>query len=146
VPRRTPPAVSVTSAPQSLAADQSRRASRYLLQMGVRVACFLLAVLLWRHVPVWVSILLIVGAVVLPYTAVLFANAGRERVAGGTAVDLPQLSAGPATRPAAPRPTDGRTTDHRAAPKDTGDSRASGDSDDRASHDRTTDERSTDDR
>lgn len=114
--------------------------------MGVRVACFLLAVLLWRHVPVWVSILLIVGAVVLPYTAVLFANAGRERVAGGTAVDLPQLSAGPATRPAAPRPTDNRTTAHAAAPEDSGARRTSQNPDDRAFHDRTTDERSTDDR
>ncbi|GIG25833.1 DUF3099 domain-containing protein [Cellulomonas denverensis] len=97
MPRRTPPAVSVTSAPQSLAADQSRRASRYLIQMGIRVACFLLAVLLWKHVPLWVSILFIVGAVVLPYTAVLFANAGRERVeSSGAMMAGPELTTGPA--------------------------------------------------
>jgi hypothetical protein len=69
----------VTDAPEPLAVDQARRARSYLTQMGVRVVCFLLAVLLWTHVPLWVSIALMVGAVVLPYTAVLFANAGRER-------------------------------------------------------------------
>ncbi|HEY0217106.1 MAG TPA: DUF3099 domain-containing protein [Cellulomonas sp.] len=76
--RRTP-VQRVTDAPEPLAADQARRARRYLAQMAVRLVCFLLAVLLWHRVPLWVSLLLIVGAVVLPYTAVLFANAGRER-------------------------------------------------------------------
>ncbi|MEV7971581.1 DUF3099 domain-containing protein [Cellulomonas sp. NPDC089187] len=94
--RRTPPVVSVTSAPKSLADDQSRRASRYLIQMGIRVACFLLTVLLWRHVPLWLSILFLVGAVILPYTAVLFANAGRERGIGSDAtMTPPELTAGP---------------------------------------------------
>lgn len=98
MPKRNPPAISVTSAPQSLAADQSRRVSRYLIQMGVRVACFLLAVLLWKHVPLWLSILFLVGAVLLPYTAVLFANAGRERVeSSGTMMAGPELTSGPDT-------------------------------------------------
>jgi predicted exporter len=57
----------------------SRRQSRYLIQMSVRVVAFLLAVLTWNHIPHWVSLVLIVAAVVLPYVAVLFANAGRER-------------------------------------------------------------------
>lgn len=96
--RRTPdPAQSITSAPEPLGADQARRARRYLVQMGIRVVCFLLAALLWAHVPLWVSLTLIVGAVVLPYTAVLFANAGRERQAvGPVAVLPPSLPAGPA--------------------------------------------------
>ncbi len=69
----------VTDAPEPLAVDQARRARRYLAQMGVRLLCFLLAVLLWQRVPLWAGLLLLVGAVVLPYVAVLFANAGRER-------------------------------------------------------------------
>jgi hypothetical protein len=69
----------VTDAPESLAADQARRTRNYLWQMGLRVVCFLLAVVLWPHVPLWVSLTLLVGAVVLPYVAVLLVNAGRER-------------------------------------------------------------------
>lgn len=111
--RRTPDAAqSVTSAPEPLAADQSRRARRYLLQMGIRVVCFLLAVLLWQRVPFWVSLLLIVGAVVLPYIAVLFANAGRERQEAGPQAVLPPLldAAGPprADAPSQPRPAPAR--------------------------------------
>ena len=71
--------ISITSAPEPLADDLARRTRRYLLQMGIRTLCFVLAVVLWGVVPSWVSLLFIVGAVVLPYVAVLFANAGRER-------------------------------------------------------------------
>ena len=39
------PVYSVTSAPQSLQDDQSYRMHRYLLSMGTRTVCFLLAVL-----------------------------------------------------------------------------------------------------
>lgn len=109
--RRTPDAAqSITGAPESLAVDQARRARRYLVQMGIRVVCFLLAVLLWQHVPLWVSLVLIVGAVVLPYIAVLFANAGRERRDDAPPGVLPRaLDAAPPVRPVAPppaRPTD----------------------------------------
>lgn len=69
----------ITSAPASLADDQARRQRRYLVQMGVRVLCFLGAILAWPHVPRVVAIVLIVVAAVLPYIAVLGANAGRER-------------------------------------------------------------------
>lgn len=104
--RRTPDAAqSITGAPESLAADQARRARRYLVQMGIRVVCFLLAVLLWQRVPLWVSLVLIVGAVVLPYIAVLFANAGRERRDDAPPGVLPRvLDAAPPVRPVAPPP------------------------------------------
>ncbi|MCM0640382.1 DUF3099 domain-containing protein [Cellulomonas wangsupingiae] len=69
----------ITSAPEPLADDLARRQRRYLWQMGVRVVCFVAAGLLWGHVPVAVSIVLLVAATVLPYVAVLLANAGRER-------------------------------------------------------------------
>lgn len=74
----------ITGAPEPLAVDQSRRERRYLIQMGIRLVCFLLAVILWNRVPAWLSWLLIAGAVVLPYVAVLLANAGRERQQPGT--------------------------------------------------------------
>jgi hypothetical protein len=69
----------ITSAPASLADDQARRQRRYLLQMAARVLCFVAAILLWRHVPLAVGITLVAAATVLPYIAVLGANAGRER-------------------------------------------------------------------
>ena len=71
--------VKITSAPEPLTSDMSRRQSRYLIQMGIRVVCFLAAVLTWGKIPMAVSIVLLVATVVLPYSAVLFANAGRER-------------------------------------------------------------------
>ena len=79
LPPEQPPVHTITSAPPSLSADQARRQRSYLLQMAVRVLCFVGAVLSFHHVPLAVTIVLVVGAVVLPYTAVLVANAGRER-------------------------------------------------------------------
>ena len=71
---------SVTSAPQSLQDDQSYRMRRYLLSMGTRTVCFLLAVLflavLHWTIAGWV---MVIGAVVLPYVAVVMANVSRSR-------------------------------------------------------------------
>jgi hypothetical protein len=86
----------ITNAPEPLGADMSRRQSRYLIQMSIRVVAFLAAVLTWNHIPMWVSLLFIVAAVVLPYVAVLFANAGRERNDGDVDyLDPRELGAGP---------------------------------------------------
>lgn len=69
----------ITTAPEPLADDVARRTRRYLVQMGIRLVCFVLAVTTWGRIPPWLSGLLLVGAVVLPYVAVILANAGRER-------------------------------------------------------------------
>lgn len=105
---------SITSAPEPLADDQSRRMSRYLVQMGIRIACFLAAIFLAEG---WLRWVLVVAAVVLPYSAVLFANAGRDRVAYDTS---PLTPAGPAALPATPHAPDaapaagpGRIVEHR---------------------------------
>lgn len=91
--------ISITSAPEPLADDLARRTRRYLLQMGIRTLCFVLAVVLWGVVPAWASLLFILGAVVLPYVAVLFANAGRERTDTGPAyLDPRGIGAGPGDR------------------------------------------------
>ena len=73
--RPTPEIHRITDAGVSLSAEQAGRTRRYLWAMGIRTACVLGAVLApspWR----WV---LAVGAVGLPYIAVVMANAGRER-------------------------------------------------------------------
>ncbi|UJP38846.1 DUF3099 domain-containing protein [Cellulomonas palmilytica] len=77
--RREEPVQRITAAPEPLGEDVARRQRRYLAQMGIRIVCFVLAIVTWSHVPTWVSLVLVVAAVVLPYVAVIFANAGRER-------------------------------------------------------------------
>lgn len=64
----------ITGARRSLSEDIKARQTRYLLSMGVRTACFLLAIVTAGPVR-WV---LFGAAVVLPYLAVVIANGGRE--------------------------------------------------------------------
>lgn len=68
----------ITSAPEPLGESIQGRQRRYLISMSIRTACVLLAVI----VPGWPRWLFIAGAVFLPYIAVIFANAGRERGEG----------------------------------------------------------------
>ncbi|MEQ7123478.1 DUF3099 domain-containing protein [Actinopolymorpha sp. B11F2] len=69
------PTFRVTTAPKSLKADVRSREVRYLLSMGVRTVCFVMAFVTQGTLR-W---LLIVAAFILPYIAVVIANAGRER-------------------------------------------------------------------
>ena len=70
---------SVSDVGQSLSKDQSSRAKRYFISMMVRTLCFILAVILPSPYR-WFALL---GAVTLPYFAVVIANAGRETVTRG---------------------------------------------------------------
>ena len=98
-------AVRITSAPTPLADDIAARTRRYLLQMSVRVVCFLGAV----AVDHWTRWLLLAGAVVLPYIAVVLANAGRERGGDpGTFLAPPALPAAPPTAGVGPGPSGDR--------------------------------------
>ncbi|MFF8385220.1 DUF3099 domain-containing protein [Streptomyces kanasensis] len=99
----------ITGARQGLADDVRGRQRRYVISMTVRTLAVIAAAALWnveRHVAV---VALVLGAV-LPYVAVVIANAGRE-----TAPKLPStfVSAPPVARPVleAPRPQDGTATD-----------------------------------
>ena len=65
------PVQSVTSAPVSAADDQGHRVRRYLLTMGIRVGCGALAL----FTEGWVRWTFVALAVVLPYIAVVMANA-----------------------------------------------------------------------
>ncbi len=84
--RHTEPVVqSVTSAPESLADEQAARIKRYLLTMGVRTVCFVLAAITGtRGAPWWVWGSFALLAVVLPYIAVVMANAVSPRSEGVT--------------------------------------------------------------
>lgn len=77
VPNRpgTEPVYRITGVRRSYLEEQHQRTVRYLISMGVRTACFIGAILTGGPLR-WV---LVGGAVLLPYLAVVFANAGRER-------------------------------------------------------------------
>ena len=69
----------VTEAQVSKSADIAYRQRRYLIMMGIRAVCFVVAVVLYvSHVPWWLIAILVAGAIFIPYFAVIFANAGRE--------------------------------------------------------------------
>lgn len=81
MPRREPEPVRITSAPRSRSADIGQRQRRYLISMGIRTVCFVLAVV-FRHVQplMWTFI---VASFILPYVAVVMANAGSSPDPGG---------------------------------------------------------------
>lgn len=73
--KKEPEVFSISKVETSLTQDQAGRQRRYLISMGLRTACFVGGILSQGALR-WT---LIVCAVVLPYFAVVIANAGRER-------------------------------------------------------------------
>lgn len=65
----------ITSAPRSHADDQHARFVKYTISMSVRMVCLVLALVVTGPL-MWVFI---AGAVILPYVAVVIANASREQ-------------------------------------------------------------------
>lgn len=92
---RSSEAVRITTAAASRNEDINARQKRYLLSMSLRSACFIGAVIVGPGLLCW---FLIAGALVLPYIAVVLANASAPRSDGfellDTAYGLPQLTAG----------------------------------------------------
>lgn len=68
----------ITGARTGLAEDVRGRQRRYVISMTVRTASVILAATLW-NVERYVAIVALVLGAVLPYIAVVIANAGRER-------------------------------------------------------------------
>ncbi|QCR43584.1 hypothetical protein C1N91_08550 [Curtobacterium sp. SGAir0471] len=67
---------SITSLPDSPELDRAHRLSKYVWQMAVRVVCFIGAVLIWTTWHTWLAVIPIVLAAVIPWVAVILANAG----------------------------------------------------------------------
>jgi hypothetical protein len=76
--RRKPRAQLVTEARRSLSDDIAYRQKRYLIMMAIRLLCFVAAVLLFVNHAGWLTGIPLVGAIAIPYFAVVFANGGRE--------------------------------------------------------------------
>ncbi|EWT06601.1 hypothetical protein N864_18795 [Intrasporangium chromatireducens Q5-1] len=68
----------MTSAQTSSTDDQSARVKRYLTMMGLRIVCFGVVFITTG----WLRWVAIIGAVALPYFAVVVANAVRPREVG----------------------------------------------------------------
>jgi hypothetical protein len=65
---------SISSVRQPLSVDQDKRARKYVFSMTIRILCFIGA--FWAEG--WLRWLLLTGSLVLPWIAVVVANAGLE--------------------------------------------------------------------
>lgn len=83
--KRAVPAV--TSLPESPQAESDHRVRRYAITMSIRIACFFLMVLVQPYG--WYTWVFAIAAAVLPYIAVVFANAGSDSTE--TAAESPML-------------------------------------------------------
>ncbi|MEU6475917.1 DUF3099 domain-containing protein [Streptomyces sp. NPDC047017] len=92
----------ITGARTGLQEDVRGRQRRYVISMAVRTLSVLLAVVLW-NVERYVAIVALVLGAVLPYVAVVIANAGRE--------NAPNLPSTFVTLPAKPMITAPRGTE-----------------------------------
>ncbi|MEK6647761.1 MAG: DUF3099 domain-containing protein [Actinomycetota bacterium] len=72
----------ITSAQQGLSDDLPGRQRRYFISMMIRTAFFIAAVI----VPSPYRWFCVIAAVILPYFAVVIANAGRETIDPGSAI------------------------------------------------------------
>ena len=107
-------AVRITSAPRSRADDIAARQKRYIYSMGLRTVCFVGAVVVGGG---WLMWAFLVGAIFLPYVAVVMANAGPGRdtdaalrQVGGVDRELPPTAPGPPADPV-PGPAAGPLSD-----------------------------------
>jgi hypothetical protein len=98
-PPSEPSTFSISDARESLDDEMHHRMKRYLISMGIRTLCFVLAVVLHG----WLRWTMAAAAVVLPYIAVVMANAGPSRSVRSASRYAPGVAAsgGGAARPIA---------------------------------------------
>jgi len=93
----------VTEAQRPRSEDIAYRERRYLIMMGIRLVCFVIAVVVFVNGAGWLTAIPALGAIVIPYFAVVFANGGREPTGRGRLrpyePNLPQRYAPPAAGP-----------------------------------------------
>lgn len=105
-------AIRITTAGADPQADLRHRQRRYVIAMTVRTLCFVGAAIAGAAGITWLWPILIVGALVLPYVAVVMANTNDSR-----SVALPLTGGGEAQRILGPRedPDHGRHEEPRGA-------------------------------
>ena len=81
--------IRITTASSSVHADIAARQRRYLIAMGIRTACFLMIALIaiTGFGPGWLPWIFVAAALVLPYVAVVMANAADTKSDGFQLLD-----------------------------------------------------------
>ena len=97
--RRASDAVRITTAAPSRRDEIAARQRRYLYSMGIRTLCVVGAVVVG---PGWLRWVLIAGAVLLPYVAVVMANATDRRIPDAELPDAPSAHPELGSRPDTP--------------------------------------------
>ncbi|WP_081319102.1 DUF3099 domain-containing protein [Microbacterium testaceum] len=97
--KTSPRAQSATSLPQAPREDAGSRFTKYMVMMGIRIACFVLMAVV--HPYGWYTFVFAAGAIFLPYLAVIVANVGAD--VGARTAEAPERSL-EASDPAAPTP------------------------------------------
>jgi len=98
---------SITSIPRSPQDDRHSRVIQYSIAMGIRMVCIVLCL----FVRGWWLLLPAIGAVVLPYIAVVLANATAQRSSGSV------LRPGAIVRVSPVLPTDAGAADRDESPR-----------------------------
>jgi hypothetical protein len=100
---RGPEPVRITTAARPRSEDIRGRERRYLISMGIRTLCFILTVVFIGHWYMWVFL---AASLILPYVAVVIANAGVNPDPGGPEFeyrpDLPEIEQRPPDAPQEP--------------------------------------------
>ncbi|WP_298866984.1 DUF3099 domain-containing protein [Microbacterium sp.] len=114
--RHTRNAPSVTSLPESPTDEAKRRVRHYAITMGIRTVCFvLMAVVDPIH---WWTFVFAAGAILLPYIAVVDANAGADSTPVNVESPEFEIEAAPAEpvqKPAQPKVITIHETGHPAS-------------------------------
>ena len=95
---------SATSLPRAPRDDEGSRVAKYLITMGIRIGCFIAMVLVTPYG--WYTWVFAVGAVFLPYIAVVIANVG-EDTRGPAVISPERMLEAPASPAATSDPADG---------------------------------------
>lgn len=94
---------SATSLPRAPRDETASRFTRYLIMMGIRVLCFILATVVQPYG--WWTWAFAAGAVFIPYIAVVFANVGMDARAPRAVSPERMLPAAPTHTTVAAPPT-----------------------------------------
>ena len=102
---------SATSLPRAPRDGEAERLRRYLLTMGIRIACFILAVVI--QPPGWWTWIFLAGAIFLPYFAVIVANVGMDARETVAVAPARAIEAAPPVAVSDPLPTDDEGMDQK---------------------------------
>lgn len=100
---KTHRAQSATSLPKAPREDADGRFAKYMLMMGIRIACFIAMAVVTPYG--WYTFVFAAGAIFLPYVAVIVANVGQD-AAETTAINPERAIEAPRAAPVVPSSPD----------------------------------------